>query len=57
MRKMRHYLWLFHGPPLPPDQVLSSLGLGLLLLISGIAATTSLQAADSADTSKIIDEI
>ena len=31
------------------DQVLSSLGLGLLL-ISGIAGTTSLQAADSADT-------
>ena len=32
------------------DQVLSSLGLGLLLLISGIAGTTSLQAADSVDT-------
>ena len=32
------------------DQVLSSLGLGLLLLISGIAGTTSLQTADSADT-------
>ena len=31
-----------HGPPLPPDQVLSSLGL-LLLLISGVFGTTSLQ--------------
>lgn len=30
-----------HGPPLPPDQVLSSLG--LLLLISGVFGTTSLQ--------------